>query len=176
MKKLLFILLLLPLVSVAQISTENQAKVDSLKQVVKTAEHDSLVIKSWITWDNIIYITDPELDFTLNLKIDSLCTINLDKNPGKQEKLFFLKSKGFALNNIGMIYQNQNDYIKAMDCYTKSLTTKEEIGDKKGMAKSLNNIGIIYKDQGDHVKAIDHYTKSLTIREEIGDKKGISTS
>ena len=176
MKKLLFILFLLPLASSAQLSTEKLAKVDSLKQVIQTAKHDSIVVKSWVAWDNIIWLAEPELDFTLNKKIDSLCAINLAKEPSEKEKFFFLKSKSFALNSFGIIYKNEGDFAKAINYYTKSLTIQEEIGDKKGVAKSLNNIGMIYMDQGDFAKAVDYFTKSLTINEEIGDKIGMAKS
>ena len=176
MKNLLFILLLLPFSNIAQLSVEQQAEVDSLQQVIKTVKHDSILVNTWVALDNIIYITDPELDFTLNLKIDSLCTVNLDRKPGEQEKFFFLKSKGNALNVIGIIYYNQGDYFKAVEYYTKSLKIKEELGDKLGIAAIFNNIGMVCYDQGNYTKAIEYYTKSLKIQEELGDKLGMANS
>ena len=166
MRKLLFILLLLPFTNIAQLSVEQQAEVDSLKQVIKTAKHDSILVNTWIAWDNIIYIADPELDFTLNLKIDSLCTINLFRNLGKQEKFVFLKAKSNAVNVIGIVYYNQGDYVKAIEYYTKSLKIKEELEDKLGMAATFNNIGMVYYDQGNYAQAINYYTKSLKIQKE----------
>jgi tetratricopeptide (TPR) repeat protein len=129
-----------------------------------------------MAWDNIIYRTDPELDFVLNQKIDSLCSINLKNNLGKQVKENFMMSRAFALNNIGSSYTYQGNYAKAIESYTQSLKIKEEIGNKKGIAHSLNNIGVIYKEQGDYARAIESYTQSLKIEEEVGDKKGIAIS
>ena len=129
-----------------------------------------------MAWDNIIYRTDPELDFVLNQKIDSLCSINLKNNLGKQVKENFMMSRAFALNNIGSSYTYQGNYAKAIESYTQSLEIKEELGNKKGIAHSLNNIGVIYKEQGDYARAIESYTQSLKIEEEVGDKKGIAIS
>ncbi|MFT4526099.1 MAG: adenylate cyclase [Bacteroidia bacterium] len=86
--------------------------------------------------------------------------------------------KGIAasLSNIGIIYNDQSDYPKALDYYQRSLVIREEIGDKKGIAGSLNNLGIIYQVQGDSPKALDYYQRSLKIEEEIGDNNGIASS
>jgi tetratricopeptide (TPR) repeat protein len=81
-----------------------------------------------------------------------------------------------ALNNIGYLFMNQGDILKALEYYHKSLTIHKEIGDKSGIANSLNNIGGIYHSQGDIPKALEYFHKSLTIEEEIGSKEGIASS
>jgi serine phosphatase RsbU (regulator of sigma subunit)/Tfp pilus assembly protein PilF len=164
------------LVSIAQLSADQQAQVDSLQQVIKTAKHDTIIVNAWIAWDNIVWRSDPEMDFVLNQKIDSLCAKNLKKKLNKQEKAKFLKSSSFALNSFGIIYNSQGESAKAIEYYTQSLKIQEEIGYKSGIAASLNNIGIIYKSQGDYAKAIEYYTQSLKIEEEIGYKSGIASS
>lgn len=156
----------------AQLTREQEAEVASLKKVIKSAKHDTTIVNAWVAWDDIIYVVDPELDFVLNKKIDSLCAINLKKQLSKKVKDSFLNSRAFALNGLGLIYMYQGDNRKAIDYYTQSLKIMEELGDKKGVAASLNNIGLIYNEQGDYAKAIDHYTKSLKTQEKIGDKNG----
>ncbi len=94
----------------------------------------------------------------------------------------FAKSKGLknqmanALNTQGVSFSLRGNYTSAIDHYTRSLTIREEIGDKSGIAFSLNCIGIIYYFQGNYASAIDYYTRTLTIMEEIGDKQGIAVS
>ena len=166
----------MPLVSLAQLSPDQQVQIDSLQKVVTSAKHDTIIVNAWMAWDNIIYRTDPEMDFLLNQKIDSLCAKNLKKNLNKQAKANFMMSRAFALNNIGSSYTYQGNYAKAIESYTQSLKIKEELGNKKGIAHSLNNIGVIYKEQGDYARAIESYTQSLKIEEEVGDKKGIAIS
>ncbi|MFT4601751.1 MAG: tetratricopeptide (TPR) repeat protein [Arenicella sp.] len=162
--------------STAQDSRSTEEKIDSLRQSIKSAKHDTTIVNSWKAWDNLIYIADPEMDLNLNQRIDSLCSINLEKKLSTIERMSFLKSKGFSLNNLGIIYQERGDYGKANDFHTESLAIKKIIGDKNGIAASLNNIGLIYRKQGDYDKAIDYYTKSLSIYEEIDIKTGIATA
>jgi serine phosphatase RsbU (regulator of sigma subunit)/Tfp pilus assembly protein PilF len=176
MKNLIYILFLLPLMVTAQLSADQQALVDSLRQVIKTAKHDTSIVKAWEAWDVIIYLADPELDFVLLQKIDNLCAKNLKKNLNRQEKVRFLNSRSFALNNIGIIYDSQGDLAKAIEYYTQSLKVYEELRNKQGTASTLNNIGGIYREQGDNTKAMEYFTQSLKILEEIGDKDDIALS
>jgi tetratricopeptide (TPR) repeat protein len=79
-------------------------------------------------------------------------------------------------NNIGMAYKEQGSYDKALEYYMKALKIEEEINDKDGIASSYNNIGILFRAQNDYNKARDYHLKALKLREEIGDKKGMSES
>ncbi|MBN4077675.1 tetratricopeptide repeat protein, partial [bacterium AH-315-C20] len=174
--RFLLLIFFFPLIGFSQLTADQEAQIDSLKEVIETAEHDTVIINAWMDWDNIIWISDPELDFKLNKKIDSMCSSKLTGSLPEKEKNFFLKKKAFAYNSFGIIYKNQGNYASAIDYYTRSLTIHEEIGDKRGIAMCLNNIGLILDDQGDHSRALDYHTQSLSIKEEIGDKKGIAAS
>ena len=158
----------------SQVSTTIQ--VDSLKQIIKTAKSDTTVLNALLEWDGLIYMEDAAMDLVLNHRIDSLCIKNLYSKLEKKERNKFIKSRAFALNNLGIIYDGKGDYAMAIDFYTHSLTMYEEINEKRGIAISLNNIGAIYHDQGNLKNAIDYYTKSLKIKEEIGDQSGIALS
>lgn len=79
-----------------QVTPNKKNKIDSLQQVIKEAKHDSVIVKAWFAWDNIIYASDPELDLKLNKSIDSLCDVNLDRLKNKDERKFFLKKKGYC--------------------------------------------------------------------------------
>ncbi|MBN4077674.1 tetratricopeptide repeat protein, partial [bacterium AH-315-C20] len=162
--------------SLGQLSPEQKKEIDSLKRVIKSAKHDTIIINAWKAWDDIIWISDPELDFELNEKIEALCSKNLKGSLSKEEKKSFLQNRAFAFNSFGIIYYYRGDYIGAIDYHTRSLAIKEEIADKKGIAASLNNIAIIYNDQKDYISSLDYHERSLTIWEEIGDKSGIASS
>ncbi|MBT6515684.1 MAG: tetratricopeptide repeat protein [Crocinitomicaceae bacterium] len=170
MKKNLNILfLLLSAINVsAQLSSQQEAAIDSLTKVIATANHDTTVINAWQEWSFIIYVNAPNLDFELIQKIDSLCSVNLKRNPNERERAKFLRAKSDALNSFGIWYKRLGDYAKAINYFTKSLKIYEEIGFKNGIADIFNNIGGIYSNRGDYAKAIDYYKKSLKIYEEIG--------
>jgi serine phosphatase RsbU (regulator of sigma subunit)/tetratricopeptide (TPR) repeat protein len=178
LKKLLYILpaLLFWQNTFAQLSPKQVRQVDSLKHIIKTAKHDTIIINAWKAWDNIIWVSDPNLDKQLNEQIDTLCSGNLQGEVSKKEQIFFSKNKAFALNNLGLIYMKRGNSANAIEHFTTSLSISERIDYKKGIANSLNNIGMIYKNQRDFEKAIDFYKKSLKVREEIGDLSGTSNS
>lgn len=174
MKNWLLILLLLPVLSYSQLTPIEEHFIDSLKQEIKTAKHDSTIVMAWKLWDDVIFVFDPELDLKLIMKIDSLCSENLEKDLNAKEKQFFMKMKGFAINVIGITYHNQADYEKAVYYYKQSVEIKKEIGDKMGLASSLSNIGLIYYEQGNFKDAEEYLIKGLVIEQEIGDKEGIA--
>jgi len=175
MKKIITILLtLITLFSFGQNSPDHENMIDSIKIVIKNAKHDSIIVNAWKDWDNLIFISDPEMDLELNKKVEALCKKNLSKKLKKDEKLFFTKFLGFAYNNFGIIYKNKGDYPRSIEYYTLCLKINEAIGEKRGVAGSLGNIGIIYKNQEDYKKAIEYYEKSLKIQKEIEDKIGLA--
>jgi tetratricopeptide (TPR) repeat protein len=82
--------------------------------------------------------------------------------------------KAAAYHNLGVIYQGQGDYEKAIEKYTQSLKIEEELGNKGGIANSLHQLGMIHQAQGNYDKALEKYTQSLKIEEELRNKRGIA--
>jgi len=75
-----------------------------------------------------------------------------------------------ALSRLGVVEWYREDFPKALEYYTQSLTISVEIGDREGEGRTLNNIGLVYHIQGDYTTALDYYTKSLTIGLALGDR------
>jgi len=149
---------------------------DSLRQVIKTAKHDTTKINALNEYANQVYLQYPDSGRIYMEMILLVCNHAYSKGIEPDLKDTLIKQKASSLNNIGFIYNNQGDIPKALEYFNKSLNILEEIGDKKGMAYSFNNIGAIYKNQGDIPKALEYYNKSLNIKEEIGDKQGMANS
>jgi tetratricopeptide (TPR) repeat protein len=61
-----------------------------------------------------------------------------------------------TLNNMGLVYDNQGDYSKAIIHYEKCLEIEERDKGKDSIdtVVTLNNIGLVYKNKGDYPKAI----------------------
>lgn len=78
------------------------------------------------------------------------------------------KSMINAYTGLGTIYYELNIYDKALEYHTKSLTIKEEIGNKF-LHVSYTNIGLIYYKIDDPQKALEYYEKSLSLKLELGD-------
>lgn len=90
------------------------------------------------------------------------------------EKLHFKKGMSAAYSIIGIIYQHQRNYKKALKFYALSINVLEELKNKKGVANAYNNIGITHFIHGNYSKALKSFFKALKIQEDIDDKAGMA--
>ncbi|MEI7663373.1 MAG: ATP-binding protein [Bacteroidota bacterium] len=139
---------------------QGQARIDSLLQQLPKLKEDT---------NKVRLLND--LSYTYR-------TINADEGIKFGMQSLSLAGKlhwkpGTAKANIvtGMNYHDgKANYPKALECYLKSLTIYEELGDKPGIARSLNWMGLIYFSLSEYVKALDYYQRSLKMAGESGDK------
>ncbi len=81
-----------------------------------------------------------------------------------------------ALNNIAAIYMARSDWDQSIAFTQKSLTIRESINDKEGIANCLNNLGMMYVRQGNMASASEAYFKCLKISEQINDSMAMGHS
>lgn len=145
--------------------------VDSLKQLVKKATHDTTKCQL------LGLMTEAEYDINVwplyNEQAKQLAENNLKKKLSPAEKSAFLKSLASSYNNVGFLYSETGDFKKALEWYHKSLEINKEIQDKHGIATIINNIGYLHYHQNDYSTALTYYFKSLKLMREIGNKDGI---
>jgi len=79
-----------------------------------------------------------------------------------------------TLNNIGIVYEDQGNYAKAVEFFFEALKSAESLQDKNKMAIVFTNLGTVYKNQKNFEKALDYYAKALSIAEEAGDQAKIA--
>ena len=79
-------------------------------------------------------------------------------------------------HQLGITAQDRGRLDEADDWYRKSLTIKEELGDRPGMATTYHQLGMTAQARGRLDEADDWYRKSLTINEELGDRPGMATT
>ncbi len=178
---------------------QNQQKVDSLLNVLKTAKEDTnkvnqlnalgwelmninpdtstllstqaLQLAEKKQWKKGIANSYNQLGWFNFLKGEySFALENYKKAIVLWDQLNDKKGKATALGRIGSVYQMQGDYSKAVSYYLTALKIAEEMGDKNKIAGILGNIGVVYDGQGDYAKALDYYFKALKIKEELGAK------
>lgn len=162
MKKfLLFVCLFISSIILGQ-----NAKIDSLLNLLKTAKSDTNKVKNLnkLCWE---YILIGEYNKGLLYSKQGL---------GLSTSLNFKKGIAQSYNNLGNIYKEQGNYQEALKNHFASLKIKEEMNDKYGISVSYNNIGIVYDNLGNYPEALNNHFASLKIKEEIKDKKGIATS
>jgi tetratricopeptide (TPR) repeat protein len=154
-------------VSKAQLTTFQNIKLDSLKQIVATATNDSVKIYALIEIDNIIFLINDNQDLVVNLSIVDLCENKLINSSDYDNNIWYKNKLSISYNNIATHYGNINNYDKALVFYIKSLKIEEEIGTNNTISVTCNNISGIYKKQENYKAAIEYHEKSLIIEERM---------
>ncbi|MEC9231622.1 MAG: tetratricopeptide repeat protein, partial [Bacteroidota bacterium] len=129
-------------------------KIDSLKTVIDHAKHDTDRVKAYKKWDDLIYISDPNLDLILNQKLDSICRINLQKNLLPKEKQFFKLYRGIANTNFGIISRMNGNLDKAFNHYLLSSSIYRDLHREMEEGRSYNYLGILLCQSGNEREAM----------------------
>jgi tetratricopeptide (TPR) repeat protein len=68
-----------------------------------------------------------------------------------------------SYSNIGLVYDAQGNYDKAMEFYNKALQIKEQVLNplSPSLATSYNNIGVVYFEMENYDKALEYFNKAL---------------
>jgi len=160
----------------SQVSSKQQQVLDSLNKIVLESDQDTLIAKAYLELSEVLYLTNFDTVIDLCKNSVRIAKKNLVLTISKEERLSFLTTLSGAYNNLGYVYDDRGNIVKALDYYHKSLRIREELDDKEGIAVSLNNIGIIFVNQGEDKQALKYYLKSLKVKEPLGNMKSISTS
>jgi len=84
--------------------------------------------------------------------------------------------KSKTLGNLGVLYTDQGNFVKALEFLLKALKISEELNDKKSIASKLTNIGNLYASHGDHTKALEVFLRGLKLNIEMNNEKKIGSS
>jgi serine phosphatase RsbU (regulator of sigma subunit) len=100
---------------------------------------------------------------------------------------FYLKIKDHSniavlLTSLGNVYQNQNNYNKALDCFIRSVDIidsilpgiKEKTDLIRAKANNYNNIGNVHYYLKNPEKTVDFYKKALAEYEKINDQASMA--
>jgi len=168
MKNLVLLLFIsvVSLISFGQEGPPPNPIIDSLKEVVATATHDSTKLSALMEWQAIEQRQNPPLAYEINKDADSICEIHLSRKISEADYAFYLKSKATAVSNLGTSFYYRGGLDSALKYYEQSVVLFKETGIKERISAVTNNIGIIAHNQGDFAKAISSYTSCLTMAEE----------
>ena len=81
-------------------------------------------------------------------------------------------SEGQAFGNLGIAYNNQCDFHKAIQYHERHLQIAKEVGDKAREGQAYGNLGNANHRLADFHKAIECHECRLQIAKEVGDKAG----
>lgn len=83
---------------------------------------------------------------------------------------------GHSYNNLGRMFFDAGDWVRAFNNFLSSKEIFEAIGDRSGMAYVYRSLAGIFMAQNDFEKASEMSEKAYQIRKEIGDMRGIISS
>jgi len=140
---------------------QDQPKIDSLFQVLRTSKQDT---------NKVLLLYDLSREF-FNSDI-----VGSEKYSNRalflSQKLGYKRGIALSYNNLGIINYYKAIYGVALSYHERSLELMTEIGDRKGMAGSHNNKGAVYTQQGEYSMAIEEYLNSLRIMEDLENETG----
>ncbi len=160
------VLFLVSALIIAQIGFgQDQPKIDSLFQVLRTSKQDT---------NKVLLLYNLSREF-FNSDID-----RAEKYSNRalflSERLGYKKGIAMSYNNLGIINYYNAVYNVALTYHDRSLEIMSEIGNRKGMAGSFNNKGAVYTQQGEYALAIEQYLNSIRLLEEVDDNEGVGKS
>jgi tetratricopeptide (TPR) repeat protein len=136
--------------------------IDSLKQVERTAKHDSIRLNALRELGRA-YV---DSNFTKSLHyFNSALQI--------ATKLRDRINMAYAHQTSGLVYFNMGEFNEAINQYNNALSIYLYIDKTKGVADVYNDIGLIYKTMGKYAQAIENYSLALSKYEILKDKHGI---
>ncbi|MBP1839160.1 tetratricopeptide repeat protein [Formosa algae] len=113
---------------------------------------------------SIAIIQKNEKDF-VGSEVSSFQGIQLLDSFPPQDKI--IRKKAYLYNNLGLVYDQLEQYDDAIDYHNKALELKRNIeGDNKNtIDNSLNNLAMAYKNSGNYNIALSYYEDVLSTPE-----------
>ncbi len=161
MRNSLLIYILLILVN-TNIGRAQNAKIDSLRKLLaNTADTGKAKILSDLCWEFRNISSDSALMYG-NRAVQTSRVLKQKKQLSQ------------ALNDLGIIYNDQSKFEKALAYYRESLIIRKEDKDSMGIASLYIKIGIAYQKMGKLEEALQNQLISLQLYEQLKFNKGIS--
>jgi two-component system NtrC family sensor kinase len=146
--------------------TNRSYKIDSLKNVIETASHDTIEITALIEY--ALILRSSSLDSAMNIYQQSM-TIAKKKNfrddvdtiyayPHLQSKLHYF---------MAILHYRQANFPQAIENLLKSIEISTTVDDKSGLSNAYSEMGRVYQRMSNYTLALEYYLKSVKIDEGI---------
>lgn len=177
------------IISTIQESRAQTALFDSIKTCVDTLDGIEKVLKlqeaaklfRQTSLDKGLYFAEESEEIIKDIKNDSLLAVNhniignlyqksgLDNQAESQyktalkiyEKLTDYNGKATETHNLGVIYMDRLDTIKAIDYFKQSLDSRYKTNNNRRIGDGLTTLGEVSKTFGDYDKGISWLTRAL---------------
>jgi two-component system sensor histidine kinase UhpB len=185
--------------------SQNQQKLDSLMNELKTSKEDTNKVEVLVNLSTLTLNSNPDTSLYYAKQSMQLSErLNFEK--GKAQSLndiagYFYSVSNYdsaltlnymalkiavkindkkaicnSYGNIGAMYGAKGNFEKSSEFKLKAFKIAEELKDTSRMSKLCRNIGVDYAQTGNYATALSYYFKSLTLSEAINDSFGIGNS
>jgi tetratricopeptide (TPR) repeat protein len=138
----------------------NAQNIDSLLQVTRKTNNDSLKIENYIKMKEKLLLTDVD---------SALFFIKKAIKIAKKKDDDFLIAK--SLIHYGILWKIKKEYKKSEEQYLKSLSIIEEHNYNNLHENVLNSLGVLYTDMFKDEKALKYFYKSVDIAKKNKNKR-----
>jgi len=173
MKRLLILTLFSSTMTFGQLTDQDLAKIDSLRQVISTTKEDSIKVKAYAKWDIIVYKSDPQLDAILVHKMDSLCDKNLKGRLSSSERKFFELRKAWIHWSYGILERDQRNYQKSTGHYKSAAKIYKKYDNSSRYSRVVHAAGLNFYHQNELDSAMVYFNQSWEVKKEIDYYKGL---
>lgn len=146
--------------------SQEDAKVDSLKNIVSKTTNDSVKLKALT---DITEICD--VNVLDKYAVEGLAITDKMLKNRKYDTLFVLENKQALLNNRGFAAQQLTDVVNSLTYYYQALDLAERLKDNEKICATLLNIGSLFRLQDDSKKALDVYNRAYEIAKTTDNKQ-----
>jgi tetratricopeptide (TPR) repeat protein len=131
---------------------------DYYKKAVKIYEEIDEVYECSVSFINLgaIYESVGDIPHAIEYYSNAIKLLEKITNKGDKETNIL----GVALNNIGKLYSDNNNFTKAEEFFLRSLIQYERLKDTLSIAEAQYGLGEIYYNKGEMTKATESYTKA----------------
>jgi len=140
---------------------QKQAELDSLLLLLKSAtDTNKVLVLGELCWQYRGINTNEALRY------------------GKQgielaKKLNFERGEANILNKMGIVYRNESEHAKSLECYDQALSLASKTNDLVEMAYAYNNISGVYEIKQNPAMHLFYSLKALSIFEQTNDIRGM---
>lgn len=147
----------------------NEEKFDLAENIALDMFSANINIEASIDILSAIYLRTNNLNFLKNLSINDLNKLRkisaflFELKTFEQAKFFYEQillltpNDEIALNNLGLTFENLDNYQNAKNCYQKSLEIKENYN-------ALYNLGVLYRKLKEFKKSENYLKKAIIIQ------------
>lgn len=150
------------------------SNIDSLKNIIKTSEYDTLVCHAYASWGSNIYGTKPDSAILLWETAIELAKKNIPIEKNQLVKNRFIYSIAQCSNNLGVVAMQQGRMKDAEKYLFLAYKNNIAIDDKISVANVLNSLGYFYGNTGQIKKSINFHNRSLKLFKSVNDKDAVA--